>query len=529
MNDAPRQSLCDMIAQYGQSICKDMRRCEGLLRDSCGEHKRECFVLISALREQVVEDLLGAGPQSNPHVLLGRLAQRLHDNLGITEEAAHWSVESWAQALRFITAPDLETLARQSSESAPTLCVSPAEPGHYRRISDALEKAPPGSRIQLLPGVYRESLVIKKPVEILGQGPLAEIVMVSDQDHTLQVRADKVRVKGVTVRFRAAHARCRSAAIYVAHGSLEAEGCDISSDALSSVLVQGSKARIRLLHCEIHHGHECGVFVPPDGQAILEDCSIYRNELSGVQVQRGVLSMKRCKIHEQAANHGVSITGLSTVTLEECDIYENGLAGLLIAGGAKPVIRRTQIHHGRESGVLVHDKGQGVIEDCNIHHNANAGVVIKQGCAPRILRCRIHEQLHHYGVFCSEPGQGLIEECDIYGNALAGIGIRAGAAPTIRACRIHHHLKHDGIHLYENGKARIEECDIRDNAFAGIEICQESYADVRSSHIVRNGTVGIRVWQGGTGDVAECDLTNNAIGSWNIDPDCKVTQTNNRE
>lgn len=57
MHDAPRQKLRELIVEYGRSLCDDPRRCEALLKDYCGQHKREIFVLVNALKNRVAEDL----------------------------------------------------------------------------------------------------------------------------------------------------------------------------------------------------------------------------------------------------------------------------------------------------------------------------------------------------------------------------------------------------------------------------------------------------------------------------------------
>ena len=99
MDDFPRQKLREIIALYGRTIIEDRRRLEALLADLCGEHKREINVLIGALKERVPDDLLNASAQVPLPVLLIQLSRRLQDNLGLTDEAARWAIESWAIAL----------------------------------------------------------------------------------------------------------------------------------------------------------------------------------------------------------------------------------------------------------------------------------------------------------------------------------------------------------------------------------------------------------------------------------------------
>ena len=105
MHNEPRQKLRELIIEYGRSLCDDPRRCEALLKDYCGQYKREIFVLVSALKNRVAEDLLKASagvPQLHP---IGAIEQAIGGGIGDDPEAAHWAVESWALALGVIAQP----------------------------------------------------------------------------------------------------------------------------------------------------------------------------------------------------------------------------------------------------------------------------------------------------------------------------------------------------------------------------------------------------------------------------------------
>ncbi|MGC9348703.1 MAG: WD40 repeat domain-containing protein [Anaerolineae bacterium] len=99
MSDVPRQALKQIVQQYGRDVYRDPRRCEGLLRDLAGEHKREIFVLISALEEGSVDDLLTAERSLPLSVVLPRLAAELHEATALSQEAATWAIAAWAEAL----------------------------------------------------------------------------------------------------------------------------------------------------------------------------------------------------------------------------------------------------------------------------------------------------------------------------------------------------------------------------------------------------------------------------------------------
>ncbi len=105
MNNEPREKLRELIVEYGRTLCDDPRRCEALLKDYCGQYKREIFVLITALKSRVADDLLKTSA-GVPHVLLlARLIKRLEDELAMTAEVAQWAVESWTLALGVIDQP----------------------------------------------------------------------------------------------------------------------------------------------------------------------------------------------------------------------------------------------------------------------------------------------------------------------------------------------------------------------------------------------------------------------------------------
>ena len=48
MQDIVRSKLAELVGRFGLDLCNDARRCEALLRDVCGEHKREINALVAA-------------------------------------------------------------------------------------------------------------------------------------------------------------------------------------------------------------------------------------------------------------------------------------------------------------------------------------------------------------------------------------------------------------------------------------------------------------------------------------------------
>ncbi|HAS51549.1 MAG TPA: hypothetical protein DCS21_07325 [Gammaproteobacteria bacterium] len=493
MNNEPAEKLCELITEYGPVLIDDPRRCEAFLKDYCGQYKREIHLLISAIREGVPTELLAASKDIPYCLQASRLTQRLRDDLGLMPEFAVWAVDAWALALgcapKELAAPADQpapaTLDSMKEAPSVTLVVSSSSSssGDYRTISQALHQAPPGARIQIQPGIYRENLIIDKPVELIGQGETAKIVLESVDACCLRIRTDQVLIRGLTLR------SCESGrkketkhfAVEIETGNATLEECDIRSDTAAGIAIHGAAARPTIRYCRIHDSLENGIFVYDYARGLIEDC----------------------------------------------DIFANTLAGVAIEQGGNPTFRRCRIHDGYETGLYVWDKGKGLLEDCEIFANALAGVAIEQGGYLTLRRCQIHDG-RECGVYLWDRGQGLLEDCDIFANALAGITMAEGSDPIVRRCQIHDG-QDIGVEVLERGEGQVEGCEIFANATMGILIHPQGQLFVRGCRINRNRRYGIRIETEGYGAVEDCDLSRNAFGAWKIAEGCRLKSVNNQE
>ncbi len=102
-----RMVLCRLSETYGRGICRYPQRVAAMLLDLCPGQRRESFLLAAALREGVVSDLVTGLDSVPDEILLARGAGKLREQLGLSEDSARWSVESWLPACRVLaTAPD---------------------------------------------------------------------------------------------------------------------------------------------------------------------------------------------------------------------------------------------------------------------------------------------------------------------------------------------------------------------------------------------------------------------------------------
>jgi parallel beta-helix repeat protein len=314
----------------------------------------------------------------------------------------------------------------------PTHVVDAYQRGDFATVGAAIKAAKPGDRILVRPGLYEEALIVDKPLEILGDGPVADIEIRGRGADALLFKASIGRVANLTLR------QAGGAGIWygvdITQGRLDLEGCDISSENGACVGIHDG-ADPRLRRNKMHGGKVSGVLVYDDGRGTLED-----NEISG-----------------------------------------NGLSGVAIKTGGDPTLRRNLIHDGKQSGVHIYDHGRGTLEDNEISGNAFSGVAIKTGGDPTLRRNQIHDG-KQAGVYIYEDGRGTLEDNDISGNARAGVAIKTGGDPTLRRNKINRN-GYEAVWIYEGGRGTIEDNDLTDNARGAWDIaadCQDNVTRARN-------------------------------------------------
>jgi parallel beta-helix repeat protein len=469
-------------------------------------------------------------------------------------------LERLAPEEKKVVAATPEVRQPPAPKPAVTVTVTVGRGGDHATITEALKVVPPGSRILVRPGVYAESIVLDKDVEIIGDGPRDEVVLEQRGASVLTMRTEKATVRGLRLRSRKAAVPYPGllSTVCVPRGSLVLEDCDVSSTDGVCVAAEGPRAdpvlvrcRLReagvyglyfadraqgtveecdvrtcgqagvavlgganptLRNCTVHRNHQAGILVWAGGRGQFTDCDVTANGAAGVHIhQGGNPTLRNCRIHDQPAHNGILVSDGGEGLIEDCTLSGNAFAAVAVKA-ASPTLRHCTIRDGKQGGILVVD-GRPTIEDCDVHGNALAGVEIQRGSNPVVRRCRIHDG-RQSGVFVWAGGQGLFEGCEVFANGLVGVAIK-GADPTLRGCAMHHG-RQGGLLILERGRGTIEDCTISDNAFAGVEIQSGGSPVLRNCHINRNGGSGVYVPDYSEGSVVGCDLAGNALGAWDV-------------
>jgi F-box protein 11 len=499
---------------------------------------------------------------------VAQLASRMRDTFWYPGPAAAFPPDAGGRQAEAPAGPGKQAGAagRETARTEPpTHVVDQWQRGDYTTVSAAIEAARPGDRILVRPGLYQEGLVVDKPLEIMGDGPVAEIEIRARGADVLQFKASIGRVANLTLRQAGGEGKWFG--VDITQGRLDLEGCDISSQSLACVAIHGG-ADPRLRRNHIHDGKDCGVYVYDNGLGTLEDNDISGNTLPGVAIKTGGdPAVRRNQIHD-GKDCGVHVYENGLGTLEDNGIIANARAGVVIRTGGNPTVRRNQIYDGKQGGVHVYDNGLGTVEDNDISGNTLAGVAMRAGGNPTVRHNRIHDG-KDCGIYVNGNGLGTVEDNDISGNTLAGVAIQSGGDPTIRRNQIHdgkdcgiyvydnglgtlednditanvlpgvaiktggnptvrrnkiHDGKEAGVHIYENGLGTLEDNDIIANAKAGVVIRTGGSPTLSRNRVNGNASVGVRISEGGRGVLEDNDLTGNS-GAWDIAADCAANVT----
>lgn len=224
-----------------------------------------------------------------------------------------------------------------------TVVVDRQDRGDYATITAAIKAVKSGTRILVRPGRYNESIVIDKPLEIIGDGDRNEIVIQIYRKELILFQAERGRLANLTLRrtsgIEFGSENFERYAINISEGRLELEECDISNQGDYCVAIHNS-ADPRLCCNLIHDGIISGIVIYDNGQGILEDNEIF-------------------------ANNGV---------------------GISIRGGGNPILRCNRISHNGEGAIWIRKDGGGIFEDNDLRGNAKDAWVLDPDCEANIQR-----------------------------------------------------------------------------------------------------------------------------------------------
>jgi Right handed beta helix region len=332
-----------------------------------------------------------------------------------------------------------------------TLVVSPGGSEGFNSITGALRQAAPGTRILVKPGMYEEEISVGSSVEIVGDGPLEQIIIEGRNGPALTLNCESAVVRGLTIRGMGGMDGRRFPAVELVNGTLEE--CDITSDSLACVHMLDGILRC----CRIHNGENAGI-VGRDGSII--ECELFQNAEAAIVIERaGEMVVRDCRVFD-GYGEGIVVDQRSCAAIARCDIFGNRRAEIALRG-ERALIRDCRIHGGESEGILVEKNGAGTVETSEIVRHSGHGVAIRSGNLV-MHQCQIQFQQGN-GLDVSDSSVSWLEDCVVSHNSGSGAAIRGGASPYFLRCRIQQN-ECFGVSIHSAGAGFIEECDLSRNS-----------------------------------------------------------------
>ncbi|MBZ5618487.1 MAG: right-handed parallel beta-helix repeat-containing protein [Acidobacteriia bacterium] len=343
----------------------------------------------------------------------------------------------------------LRVKEQRGSPRVPVLTVGPGE--MYDSIVQAIRDAPPGAQTRVRPRIYLESIIIDRPVEIIGESAgTAEIPGGRIRARTPGAVGHKVEVHGIgpALTFNAPYARIANLVlrpspdsrfpahcVVVSDGHLDMSSCDVTGSGFACVVVRG-RSEVQLSLCRIHHSGQGGVLFEGESTGTVMNCLVYRNRDSGIHVQGRSTPVIRDNVVCRNSKFGVFVYEQSRPMVSHNLISSNELGGILVWDPADPLVARNRVER-NGLGVVVNGRdavAKGRFIANAIRNNRGVGVIVEAHAAPDFCRNTITGNQDSGVVLQAHGVAGRFIRNEITGNAGVGVHVKDGD-PEIRRNR----------------------------------------------------------------------------------------------
>lgn len=394
----------------------------------------------------------------------------------------------------------------------------------FTTISDAILDASPGQTIWVDNGVYHESLMIHKSVEIRAIED-KKVKIISQSGDCVTLNASCGRLDGLVLY---CDTPGNSFCTRTLTGILELEKCYLDSNAAGCVRVERG-ARLTATGCQMNSLNGSSTSLEPDSRTVLVECTFtqivpeeLKKEFTCTRHEALIVdSEATCiLINCQQIQYPIIFNNNSRGMLDNCSIsVQEGSKGsgfgVIIRDGATPLIRNCDIHHCKESGIYFQTNSKGVVSGCKIHHNLMFGVQAMAAEQFLLINNEISENFDYGvrvtngskgdikntriirnkgGVFVEQEIDLVLKDCSIENNFYQGFYFKApdqmSTVPkktvvTLYNTSVKWHLIHPAFQLTGNCELNLIRSKIKFNKI-GICLLSDSIANLRDSSTIYN-------------------------------------------
>jgi len=296
----------------------------------------------------------------------------------------------------------------------------------------ALRQAVPGTVIVVLPGLYKEAIVVDKEVTLRGQGDLAEIVVEAPAGACLTVNAAGCAVRGLTFQCQEGEVAvdlrvgqttlegCLFPSLRVANGvQASLKDCNVSGSSRLPALLVETGATLKIAKTCIVNGL-LGLRLQAGAQCTAEDTRFEDHAIGSLELgPRSSAHFHRCAFLRSPFAGVLALEG-AQANFSNCEFGGHEGAGVHAAAGAQIQMNACRIMENPGLGVSIVDASRVTFEDCEIAANGQPGIMLHRGGTARLSHCRVVDG-KSLGIACHRDSVVSLDHSLIQGNALGGI------------------------------------------------------------------------------------------------------------
>lgn len=401
--------------------------------------------------------------------------------------------------------PPSPTPAAPKAKERKPLVVGKGPQATCLSLKVALRQAEAGAIIRILPGTYRESLVLDRDLTLLAEG--GPVILESTLGPCLTLKGGQVRLHGLEFRGSEGHP---SPLVEVLSGQAILEACSFTCAEGLGCLAQGTGVLLTMATCRFQGSLTRGVLLREGASALLEDCTGEGFLEAGILCENEAVGTFRRLRFENTPGTALVIRTRSQATLEDCEFELCQGGGVEVVGESRLLGRRCRVQGGLFAGVMALEQAQVELEDCVLSGLQGAGVHAAQSSRIQLRQTR----------FTGNPGYGLTlldqsllhaEECEFLGSGWPALFLSGSSTGQLRNCRISDGASY-GIVAARGAKGVLEACEISGNTKTGGRV-ESGCSLLLVRCVLRDGRdTGLLLYKDAEATLEECVVHRNARG-----------------
>ena len=350
--------------------------------------------------------------------------------------------------------------------------------GEYTTMAEALAAAEPGDTVTIGPGVFRENVVLDKPLTVrAAEGP--GTVRIEPAAGTALTLLASARVEGLVLEGQDGSAP----AVLIGAGQGELTDCRIVTRSSVGIEVRGGAGPVAVRRCTVDNPGGLGIRVADGAAALFEECEVVAAGQTGVVVRSGATArLERCRVHH-ATGAGLVLTGEgSAVDAVGCEFYEiNG------------------------NGIQAEDRSTGRLSDCAVHRVTDNGLALDSEAQLELLDSRIHD-IPENGADLRGRSVLLLERTVLRSFGKNGLSVwDAGSTVEATGCEVRDSTgDYPAVWVIDGARVKLTDCKVHDVPDALFVLDRGSVAEafgcsftqVRKTAVSVSGGASLRMDQG---------------------------------